>query len=126
MKNPMIAVLTVVSILVGLLFLTSGAGKLANPIGAAKLFAHFGYAGWFATVIGVVEVLGGISLVIPRISHVGAGVLGAVMLGAAYSHLQAAEWNRVAFTVVLFATLVIIGMARWKNLQRKTGSAPAT
>jgi len=119
MKNPMKVVLTVAGILVGLLFLLSGAGKLANPAGTAKMFAHFGYPGWFATAIGTVEVLGGIALLIPRIAHFAAGILGVVMLGAAYSHFRVAEWNRVAFTLVLFVVLAGIGMKRWKNAREK-------
>ncbi len=117
MKAPKKVALTVASILVGLLFLASGVGKLANPAGSAKLFAHFGYPGWFATVIGAVEVLGGVGLIIPRVASVAAGALGVVMLGAAFSHLRAGEWNRVAFTLVLFVGLVVIGMKRRSNAQ---------
>jgi len=112
MKSPMKTVVLVASILVGLLFLASGAGKIANPAGTAKLFAHFGYPGWFATVIGAVEILGGIGLVIPRVASVASGVLSAVMLGAIFSHLRAGEWNRMAFTITLFFVLVVIGVRR--------------
>jgi uncharacterized membrane protein YphA (DoxX/SURF4 family) len=108
-------VLWIVSIAVGLLFIASGAGKLANPAGAAKLFAHFGYAAWFVTVIGLVEVLGGIGLLIPRVARWAAIVLGVVMLGAACSHLRVGEWGRVGFTVGLLVALGFIACARGKR-----------
>lgn len=108
-------VLWIVSIAAGLLFIASGAGKLANPAGSAKLFAHFGYAPWFATLIGAVEVLGGIGLLVPRLARWAAIGLGVVMLGAACSHLRVGEWGRVGFTVVLVLAMGFIALARPKT-----------
>ena len=106
-------------VLLTLLFILSGVGKISNPAGAAKMFEHFGYPGWFGMVIGAVEIMSGIALLIPRLSTYAAGVLGVVMLGAIVSHLRVAEWNRVGFTVVLFAILGFVGMAR---RQKKPGA----
>lgn len=104
-----------VSILIGLSFVMSGAGKLASSAGTAKLFEHFGYPAWFGTVIGVVEILGGIGLFIPRSAKFAAGILGVVMIGAVVSHIRVDELPRALFVAVLLGILGLIGVVRWKE-----------
>jgi len=79
----------VVLVPVGLLYLLAGAGKFSS--GAIEMFANWGYAAWFAKLIGVLEVAGGVGLLIPKTTRIAIFGLTIVMLGAAYTHLANGE-----------------------------------
>ncbi len=105
--------LWVVSILLTVMFIISGSGKLINPAQASAMFVNYGYPAWFALVIGVVEVVGGVLLLVPRVAFIAAGALSAVMAGAAFTHLKTAgEAPRAAVPVVLLILSVIVALAR--------------
>ena len=61
------------------LFLFAALMKLRNP----HSFAAYGYADWFAIVIGLAELAGAIGVWIPKIARVAAFGLIIIMIGAA-------------------------------------------
>ena len=103
--------------ILGLLFLFAGAGKLTGS--ADLMFEAWGYAAWFATVIGVLEVAGGIGLLIPRLAKPAMGGLGIIMLGAAYTHLVSGEAAQVIRPLFF---LILLGVACWLRIQTKEAS----
>lgn len=105
-------VLWAASILFGLLFLLAGATKFLLAEVPEK-FAAWGYPQGFHIVVGVLEILGGLMLFLPRTAFYGAVVLAVIMAGAVYTHAvpdqnpAAAVWP-LAFLVAL----VVLALAR--------------
>ena len=100
--------MTIVSWLLGLVFLASGGAKLAGVELMVQQFEGWGYPRWFVDVVGIVEVIGGLLLFIPGLRVLGALALIVVMIGAAGTHIMAGEWANVALPVALLALLVWI------------------
>jgi uncharacterized membrane protein YphA (DoxX/SURF4 family) len=94
-------------ILLGLLFLAAGQSKLFNPQMHVQDFEAWGYALWFISVIGVIEVVGGVLLLAPlagssqRTRFYGSLLLAVDMLGATATHLRAGQANRFPVPLVL-------------------------
>ena len=81
----------VLSILLALAFLLAGVPKLLAITAWIKRFTHWGYPRWSLALIGLLEVSGAILLLVPRFAAYGVGVLIAIMLGAAYTHVANGE-----------------------------------
>lgn len=106
-------VLWILSILLTAMFVMSGSGKLINPAQFGAAFVNWGYPTWFATVIGIVEVVAGIALLVPRVAFYAAGVLAVVMAGAVFTHLKTAgEAPRAAVPAVLLILSVVVALMR--------------
>ena len=105
MKWKCIGVMTL-SILLGLAFLASGGMKLAGM--DAEGFARFGYPGWFLYVVGLMEVGGGLLVLVPVTRRYGAAVIGCVMVGALVTHLKMDETVDLAAPGVLFAMAAVL------------------
>jgi len=103
--------LWIVTALLACLFVLSGSMKFVNP-DMAENFAKWGYPDWFRILIGVVELAGGLILLLPRTALYAAGVLGIVMVGAVFTHLGHGETPQAAVPLVLLVLLVIVGYAR--------------
>jgi putative oxidoreductase len=111
-----------VSALVGLLFVVfaaAGAVKFVPIDFEVRNFAHFGYAPWFMTLIGIVEAGGAVMLLWRPSRLTGALLLATVMVGAATSHLRAGDGIGTATpAVVLFVLLVVVAAT-----ERRSGAA---
>ena len=77
--------LWIVSIFAGLLMLLAGQSKFTNPEMWSTWFEAWGYPGWFMMFVGAVEVLGGLSLLVPRTAPYGAAALIVLMVGALFT-----------------------------------------
>lgn len=106
--------LWIVSGLVAALFLFAGGTKLLKPVEMKAAFASFGYAPWFATFIGVCEVLGGIGVLIPRVAGLAAACLSVIMIGAVYTVVSHHLYSQLAMPVVVFFLLIFICYSRMK------------
>jgi putative oxidoreductase len=93
----------VLAILLALGFFAAAAGKLRGV--AAPRFEHWGYPAWFATFIGVLELAGGIGLLIPQTTRYAVLGLTAIMFGAAYTHLANNEGLQVMRPIIFLAIL---------------------
>ena len=95
-------VLWSLSVLLALMFLMSGSGKLTNGKSADgstfdEQFVHWGLPAWFRFPVGLAEVAGAIGLLVPRLRFYAAAGLTALMGGAVLTHLRIEEY---AFAVV--------------------------
>ena len=108
-------VLWVFSILLGAMFVFSGAMKLLKPSEVKPMFVHYGYAAWFATFIGVCEALGGLGLLLPRLAALAAGGLAIIMAGAVYTHWTHQEFTHGLIPLVLMFLLVGVAWMRVKE-----------
>lgn len=109
-------VIWIISILLTALFVMVGSRKLINPAPMGQAFVQWGYPAWFAMVIGLVEVGGGLLLLVPRVATYAAGALAVVMAGATVTHLKTTgEAPRAILPIVLLTLSVIVGLARWRK-----------
>jgi putative oxidoreductase len=109
--------LWVVSILLAAMFLLSGLPKLLKPAEIRSMFVHYGYAGWFATFIGVCEVLGAIGLLIPPLAGLAATGLSIIMVGAFLTHATHHEMSHAMVPLLLLVLLTMVAYMRFRQLR---------
>ena len=104
----------VLQILLGVFFIAlSAVPKLMGEAEVAANFERWGYPGWFLLVTGVLELLGGIGLLIPMTAGWAASGLVLVMLGAAWTHISHNEGLVVLVPLVFLALLAVVAYVRW-------------
>ena len=101
--------------LLALAFLAVGSFKLMGDQMHVDNFERWGYPIWFMYVVGVVEVLGALSLLYPRTAAWGALLLTGNMTGATITHLLASEWAMAPVPLVLGVLLVVLAKLRWPD-----------
>lgn len=102
----------VLSVLLALTFFSMGVEKLMDEPMMAGLFHLFGYPPWSMTLVGAVEIVGAVLVLIPRLAHVGAFLLGCVMVGALYSHLAHGQAYMTPGPALLLAMAIALGALR--------------
>jgi putative oxidoreductase len=107
--------LWIVSILVAAIFAFAGLPKLLMPEKVKPMFVQYGYAPWFATVIGICEVLGAIGLLVPRVAAFAAAGLSIIMVGAFFTLATHHELMQAIVPLVVLALLITVGYARFKE-----------
>jgi uncharacterized membrane protein YphA (DoxX/SURF4 family) len=74
---------------VGVAFLFIGWGKFAGGSEWVGIFQHIGFGQWFRFFTGVVEMLGGLLVLIPQLAAGGYALLAVTMAGAALAQIFA-------------------------------------
>ena len=98
---------TIVGTLLGVYMLLAGAQKFLARAAFEQVFEDFGLPVWSVPLVGVAEIVGAVLVLIPRTALYGAGLIGAVMLGAVGSHLLSGVGTAVpAFVALLMAVAV--------------------
>lgn len=67
--------------------MNAGYPKFSDSSGWAQAFAVWGYPSWFRILVGIVEVAGGLFLLIPGTGVYAAGALALIMIGAMGTHI---------------------------------------
>ena len=101
--------------LVALTFVAAGSGKLLGSADMIALFDAVGIGQWFRYVTGLLEVVGGVLLVVPGKTAFGAVLLACVMAGAVVAHLTVLHTAATA-PLVLFAVTALIAWGRRSQL----------
>lgn len=101
----------VLSALLAVLFLFAGGQKILGAAEPTEHFAQWGYPAWFPMLIGLIEVWGGLALLVPSVAFYAAGALGVVMIGAIYTHLTQAAPG-VPIPIVCLLVLAFIAYSR--------------
>jgi putative oxidoreductase len=98
------------AIVLALAFVFAGVTKLAGPseLRWAARFTQWGYPEGASTVVGVLEILGGLGVLIPGWRRPAALLLVAVMIGAAGTHLLHAELPRLVPPLVLGGLALLV------------------
>ena len=96
--------------LIALIFLASGTAKLIPLEFEVVAFERWGYPMWFMTLTGVLEVAGGIAVLIPPLSALTSLALAGLMIGAVGTHVVNAEWPMM---VLATAILVLCAWSGW-------------
>lgn len=110
-RNDTIVVWTV-SVLLAAVFVTTGVAKLigSEPIGL-QAAAMNGFPQWIRTLVGIVEVGGGIALLVPAVAAVAASMLALLMVPATITQWVSAEPG-LFVPVLLFALLLLVAWRR--------------
>lgn len=103
--------LRITSYILALIFAVSGGAKLLSLPFEVDAFARWGYSPEFMYLTGVLEVLGAIGLLIPRLSSLASLCLAALMLGAIATHLLHREWPMLTVACAIMLTAAWRGWA---------------
>ena len=98
-------------LLVALVFVASGVLKLAGYPPALGAYAHAGYPPWVVVAAGAVETAGGLLLLWPRLTSLGAGVFALALASGAVTHLASGEAARAMLPFVLTIPVGILVLA---------------
>ena len=90
------------TLLLVLMFFMVGLNKFTSP-GWIERFANWGYPENFLYVIGVLEMLGAVVLLIPRLAGYAAGGLIVLMIGATITHLVHGEFPGPVIHLILLS-----------------------
>ena len=112
-------VLWVVQILLALLFLFAGGTKLF--MSAAQLTGQTQMPAWFLRFIGVMEILGGLGLVLPGMLRIrtpltplAAAGLSIIMIGAVGVTIQTVGATTALLPLVTGALTLFVAYGRWR------------
>ena len=112
MKNK---ILFVISLLFGLMFINSGLNKIFQympmpkdmPENMVKLVEAFATITWLMPLIAVVEIIGGVLVIIPKYRALGAIMILPVMVGILLTHIFNAP-SGLPIALILVAVLAWI------------------
>ncbi|MFD6661645.1 DoxX family protein [Micromonospora chalcea] len=107
----------------GVFFIVASAGpKLFGEANAVQSFEDMGAAPWFRYFVGLVELAGGIGLLVPRLAGLAAVGLALLMIGAAVTQAFILDGGALVLTpVVLFVLFVFIAWGRRDSIGRLLG-----
>ncbi|WP_343633838.1 DoxX family protein [Fluviicola sp.] len=112
MKNK---ILFVISLLFGLMFINSGLNKIFQympmpkdmPENMLKLVQAFETIGWLMPLVAVVEIIGGVLVIIPKYRALGALMIFPIMVGILLTHIFHAP-SGLPIALILAAVLAWI------------------
>jgi putative oxidoreductase len=104
----------------GVFFIVASAGpKLFGEASTVQSFEDMGAATWFRYFIGLVELAGGIGLLVPRLAGLAAAGLALLMVGATITQAFILHGGALVITpVVLFALFVFLAWGRRASIGR--------
>ena len=124
--------LWIVQVLLALLFLFAGGMKLIMPIEELMKQMPLALPGWFIRFIAVVEVLGGIGVILPWLTGIRPGLtplaaagLVILMIGAAGYGLLAGDVLSTLMPLVVGLLAVFVAYGRWKVTPQPGSSRPS-
>ena len=104
------------------IFLVGGVEKLmAMEYWQARFVSQWGLPAWMAPMIGATEMLGGLMLLVPRLTTLGAAIIVIVMFGATVTQIVASEWLRIIVPLVVGTMAGIL--FKWSQLRAKVPGA---
>lgn len=110
MKNK---VLTIISVLFGLMFINAGLNKFLNyipvpddlPEAMVEMSTAMMQISWLMPLIAIVEILGGLLMISNKFRALGAIVIFPIMIGILLTHINVAP-SGLPLAIVLFAILL--------------------
>jgi len=114
-------VLWILQALLGALFVFAGGIKLITPMEEMMKQMPIALPGWFVLFTGVVELLGGIGLILPRLlgirpalTPLAAAGLVIVMIGATVYTLAAGQIVSAVIPLVVGVLCAYVAYGRWR------------
>jgi uncharacterized membrane protein YphA (DoxX/SURF4 family) len=113
MRRARLAAAWLLGLYLAQLYLRMGWGKFGGDASWTVAFAEWGYPAWFRVLVGVIEVVGGLALVIPWTASYGAIAVSLVMMGAWSTLAHDLRWKDMAVVAVYGACLAWIAREWW-------------
>jgi len=101
-------------VLMALLFLSAAAMKLSGAEMEVAAFEQVGLGQWFRYLVGALEVIGGVAVLVPRFSVIGAGVLLFVDIGAFGAQVMVLHQDWIHAVVIAALLVLLIQLQRQK------------
>jgi uncharacterized membrane protein YphA (DoxX/SURF4 family) len=101
-------------VLMALLFLSAAAMKLSGAEMEVAAFDQLGLGQWFRYFVAALEVIGGIAVLAPRFSIIGAGVLLFVDIGAFGAQIMVLHQDWIHAVVIAALLVLLIQLQRMK------------
>ena len=92
-------------------FILAGAIKFGDPT-AAEHFRKWGYGDWFRILVGIVELVGGVALLVPRAATAAGAILSVIMMGAIFTLFRAEEGKQVLAPALILWMLIYVAYTR--------------
>jgi putative oxidoreductase len=107
---------------VGLIFIMVAWDKFLNdPSGFwVKMFHQIGWGDWFRYTAGVVELAGGVFVLIPRLAFVGGLLLTATMAAALLIHIFVLGDNAAGISLLFVLAIAAFTWHQYERRYRKT------
>ena len=103
----------ILSWILALLFIAAGVPKIIGVEQVAANFDQLGYSPTFRVLIGVLEVTGGVALLVPAAASYGALLLIVIMIGAVWTVLRVGE--SVAPPIIVGVLLALLAVLRTRK-----------
>ena len=100
--------LWVLIVLMTVQFTLASIPKLIMSEREVRHFDTWGYGTGFMVLVGVIELMGGLALLLPQTATYGACALIAIMIGAAYTHITSGIGSPATALVNILLLLVIL------------------
>lgn len=113
-NNKMYSVLVIG---IAIIYLATGLRKLFGAGSIVADFMSWGYSPLFMYFIGIIELLGAITLLIPQTRVLAIPSLGVVMLGAIGTHLLNEEYLQVLLPLAMLVLLGVLFMMSREELE---------
>jgi uncharacterized membrane protein YphA (DoxX/SURF4 family) len=115
--------------LAAFVFLSGGAGELARPAALMQGMFHLGYPAYFVTILGVWKILGGITVLAPRLPRLKEWAYAGMLFdltGATASHASVGDPVAKIVTPLVILGIVIASWALRPESRRlsDTSSTP--
>jgi putative oxidoreductase len=88
-----------------------------------KLFAQIGFGQWFMYLTGIMQIAGGLLMIVPRTALAGAALLACTMIGAVLTHLFLLDTG-IGGAVFPAAFLALIVVAARRRFTDRSGAEP--
>jgi len=104
------AVAWAAAIFLAVAFVLVGISKVGGPSAMrwSERFVHWGYPAGAERIVGVLEMLAGVGVLIPKLRRAAAATLVALMIGALCTHLVHTEFLRLIPPLVLGALAFLV------------------
>lgn len=89
-------------------FLSAGGAKILGVPMMVENFQQIGLGQWFRYLTGVLEIVGAIMVLMPRVAAIGGLLLSCIMVGAIATHLLLMGGSAVPAIVLLVLSAIVV------------------
>jgi putative oxidoreductase len=118
LRDPEVLTTWLLRIAVAVAFIGFGVDKFRQPFWI-QFFARLGFGQWFRSFTGVVEIVGGVLVLVPGLTLVGLAMLACTMVGAALAWMRLGLPGDATVPAIVLVMLVAIG---WSEYNRAGGN----
>ena len=107
--------LWLIAVFLAYVFIRQGWAKFFSDSGWARAFRVWHYPDWFRIAVGIVEVCGGVLVLVPRLARIGALMIAVIMIGGMATHVYWGHPQQVTSEVLPLVLATITAIGRWRR-----------